>query len=251
MGIPYSGVSHITKALKFADESGVVLDGEITLKSKPEGMTDNEAFRIAAGIINSNKPNKEELKYTIFDIIPESDFTSSNPKIKYRSRRKFMDENAQRFLSDSVSVLPVLYHGKDKSVIPDLLKKMVSEDKEGLMMNLNAPYLKEKHKGLLKIKQFYTMDLRIIGFEEGKGFLQGTLGSIVMKFEGHTVKVGSGLTEEQRAWIWKKRKELLRKKALCEVKYKEISMDKNTGRRSLQFPTFVRIRTDKTTESDS
>lgn len=32
---------------------------------------------------------------------------------------------------------------------------------------------------------------------------------------------------------------------LCEVKYKEISYDKNTGAESLQFPVFISIRTDK------
>lgn len=32
---------------------------------------------------------------------------------------------------------------------------------------------------------------------------------------------------------------------LSEVKYKEISYDKNTGAESLQFPVFISIRTDK------
>ena len=53
----------------------------------------------------------------------------------------------------------------------------------------------------------------------------------------------SNITDEQRTELWKNRDDIIG--ALCEVKYKEISSDKNTGLESLQFPVFVRIRTDK------
>ena len=124
-------------------------------------------------------------------------------------------------------------------------KLAVKADKEGLMVNLDVPYQRKRHKGILKVKRFYTMDLEITGFEEGSGRLEGTLGSLVVDFKGNEVRVGSGFSDEQREEFWRNREELLG--ALCEVKYKEISKDKTSGAESLQFPVFVTLRRDKTT----
>ena len=133
--------------------------------------------------------------------------------------------------------------GTDQSKIPELLEQMVREDKEGLMVNLDVPYKRKRHNGILKVKRFYTMDLPIIGWERGTGRLSDTLGALVLDYKGSEVKVGSGFSDEQRAAFWTDRENLLGK--LCEVKYKEVSCDKTTGAESLQFPVFVAIRTDK------
>lgn len=243
-GVPYKGVEHITKVLAWADELGYVLDGELTLKDKGE-LSDNEAFRMATGILNSDDENKTSICYTIFDLIPVQDFESANPRLKYEERRFIMESMSVNLNTEYTSLLPVLYHGKDQSKIDVLLERMVAEDKEGLMLNTNCPYRRTRHKGILKIKRFYTMDLPIIGYEEGTGRLEGTLGAFVLNYKGNEVKVGSGFTDEQRAEFWANRDNITSEGCLCEVKYKEISSDKNTGLESLQFPVFVGLRNDK------
>ena len=115
-----------------------------------------------------------------------------------------------------VSVLPALYVGKDLTVVRKLLDKMVSEDKEGLMVNRDVPYKRKRHNGILKVKKFYTVDLKIVGFEEGSGRLDGTLGAIIADYKGTDVGVGSGFSDIQRDTIWKARDDLLGK--LVEVK---------------------------------
>ena len=240
-GFPYSGVEHITSALRWADENDIVLDGELTLKDKG-GLSDNEAFRVATGILNSDGVNKTGICYTIFDAIPRHDFESSEPMTTYFVRRNILSA----FKTDKpeyVSVLPVLYEGTDQSKIPELLDQMVREDKEGLMVNTDVPYRRTRHRGILKVKRFYTMDLPIIRCEEGSGRLSGTLGAFALDYKGNEVKVGSGFTDKQREEFWSRRDELVG--ALCEVKYKEVSYDKGTGLESLQFPIFVGLRTDK------
>lgn len=128
-------------------------------------------------------------------------------------------------------------------MIETLLDKMVEEDKEGLIVNLDTPYYRKRHSGILKVKRFYTMDLPIIACEEGSGRLAGILGAFVLQYKGNEVRVGTGFTNEQRISFWDNRDALLG--SLCEVKYKEISCDKNTGAESLQFPVFISLRTDK------
>ena len=241
-GLPYEGLGHITNVLNFEDDS-YVFDGELTLLDKGS-LSDNEAFRVATGIINSDAPYKTQICYTIFDVVPTKEFEKGRSSSSYRERRKVLDLMATILpLSDHVSILPVLYNGTDQSRIWELLEQMVREDKEGLIANLDVPYRRTRHNGILKVKEFYTMDLPIIGCNEGTGRLAGTLGALVLDFKGHEVKVGSGFSDEQRTEFWHNRDNLIG--VLCEVKYKEVSYDKSTGADSLQFPVFVGIRNDK------
>ena len=242
-GVAYKGLDDLISEIERLPLGAYVLDGELTLKDKGS-LSDNEAFRVATGILNSDDVNKTAICYTVFDIIPREDFDSDNPKIPYSERRKMLDIFS-KFVSDNgtLRVLPVLYQGDDQLVIDKLLEQMVAEDKEGLMLNTDVPYKRTRHKGILKIKRFYTMDLKIIGYEEGTGRLEGTLGALVLEYKGNTVKVGSGFTDEQRTELWANRNDIIG--SLCEVKYKEISSDKNTGLESLQFPVFVQMRFDK------
>lgn len=249
-GMPYKGLEHITDALSWLRVAGFVADGELTLKDKGD-LSDNEAFRVSTGILNSDNVNKTVICYTIFDMIPVKDFDALKPQVTYRYRRDILNQFAERIADTdgAVKVLPVLYHGTDQSKIEELLEQMVREDKEGLMINTDAPYRRARHKGILKVKRFYTMDLPIIRCEEGTGRLSGTLGAFVLKYKENEVKVGSGFTDEQREQFWNNRDDM--EGLLCEVKYKEISQDKGTGLESLQFPVFVGIRTDKTEVSYS
>ena len=241
-GVPYDGLDHITNVLNFEDDS-YVFDGELTLLDKGE-LSDNEAFRKATGIINSDTTHKTEICYTIFDVVPTQEFENGESSSSYRERRRVLDLMVDILpVSDHVFVLPVLYSGTDQSKIGELLDRMVEEDKEGLMVNLDVPYKRKRHSGILKVKKFYTMDLPIIECEEGSGRLAGTLGAFVLDYKGNEVRVGSGFTDEQRALYWRRRDELAG--VLCEVKYKEKSSDKNTCAESLQFPVFLSLRTDK------
>lgn len=244
-GMPYKGLEHITDALSWLRVAGFVADGELTLKDKGS-LSDNEAFRVATGVLNSDSVNKTVICYTIFDMIPVKDFDALKPQVTYKYRRDILNQFAERIADTdgAVKVLPVLYHGTDQSKIEELLEQMVREDKEGLMINTDAPYRRTRHKGILKVKRFYTMDLPISRCEEGTGRLSGTLGAFVLKYKENEVKVGSGFTDEQREQFWNNRDDM--EGLLCEVKYKEISQDKGTGLESLQFPVFVGIRTDKT-----
>lgn len=240
-GEVYRGLDHIVDSLSvFGDE--YVFDGELTLLNKGN-LSDNEAFRIATGIINSDSEHKTEICYTFFDVLPAAEFDSGQSSATYSERRAFLDSMSERFSDGFVRVLDVLYSGTDQQQISNLLDRMVREDKEGLMANLDVPYKCKRHNGILKVKRFYTMDLPIIRCEEGSGRLSGTLGSLVLDYHGNEVNVGSGFTDEQRDWYWERRDDLIG--ILCEVKYKEISRDKRTCTESLQFPVFVQLREDK------
>lgn len=242
-GVPFKGLEHITNEFAWDNTDSIVLDGELTLKDKGT-LSDNEAFRVATGIINSSDGDKTSICYTVFDMLPTCDFEKGESEATYSTRRQALSGIQMTLGEDSpVNILPVLYHGTDQSKIDEYLEQMVREDKEGLMLNLDVPYKCKRHSGILKVKRFYTMDLPITAYEEGSGRLAGTLGAFVLEYKGNEVRVGSGFTDEQRIEFWENREAL--PGTLCEVKYKEISYDKNTGAESLQFPVFICLRTDK------
>jgi DNA ligase-1 len=88
-----------------------------------------------------------------------------------------------------------------------------------------------------------TLDLEIVGFEEGEGRLVGTLGAILVRYKnGNTVKVGSGFSDRLRAELWRARGDFLGK--IAEIQYFEETTNADGGI-SLRFPVFKDFRLDK------
>lgn len=56
-GVPFDGLDHITNEFSPDVLDEFVFDGELTLRDK-NGLSDNEAFRIATGLVNSDSVDK-------------------------------------------------------------------------------------------------------------------------------------------------------------------------------------------------
>ena len=71
-GVPYTGLDDMLTELDVVSRGGtLVLDGELTLKDKC-GLSDNESFRKATGILNSDEPHKDNCccRFMISGAIP-------------------------------------------------------------------------------------------------------------------------------------------------------------------------------------
>lgn len=247
----FEGLDHIKNDLLALYDGDVkrrdslVFDGELIYKN-PEGMSDGEAFRFGTGLLNSDSKNKTGIKFVIFDVIPVVEFDCGKCAVPYQTRREWLNclraEIARKNL-ENIEIVPMVYEGIDQSVIPKWLDYAVAHGWEGLMLNTSVPYQRKRHNGCLKIKRFYTVDLRITAIEEGQNRLAGTMGALVVDYKGNELRVGSGFDDSTRAAVWANPDDYIGK--IVEVKYKEKSCDKKTGAESLQFPTFVRFRNDK------
>lgn len=247
----FKGLDHIKNdLLALYDEDASrrdawVFDGELIYKN-PERMSDGEAFRYGTGLLNSDNQDKAGIKFVIFDVIPVVEFDRGKCTIPYKIRRIGLNclraEITRKHL-ENIEIVPMVYEGKDQSVIPKWLDYAVEHDWEGLMLNTDVPYRRARHNGCLKIKRFYTVDLRITAIEEGQNRLAGTMGALVVDYKGNKLRVGSGFDDTTRAAVWANPDDYIGK--IVECKYKEVTMDKKTGLESLQFPTFVRFRDDK------
>lgn len=245
-GKKYTGVEHIINDLQqiclCLTNLHFVFDGELVRKNI-DNLSDSENFQIGCGIANSKAETKEELKLVIFDIITDKDFENGKSKLTYSERIKQIKaiKNVISELNiENLSVVDMFYEGTDQTQIWKWLDYAEEHDLEGVILNLDTPYECKRTKNLIKVKKFYTLDLEIIGYEQGGGRLSGTLGALVVDFKGNNVNIGSGFDDATRKLIWDNRDDYIGR--VIEIKYKEISCDKKTGLESLQFPIFQQVR---------
>ena len=243
----WTGLDHIMSDLKKLEVELPVwcLDGELVYKNE-EGLSDNDAFIKGTGILNSLDTDKSCIKYVIFDWISNRDFDKGVSHDSYKTRKESLvklSQDIQRLGIKNVEVVKFFYEGTDESKIGYWLNRVTNAGMEGVVVNYDVPYQCKRHSGILKAKRFYTIDLPILGFEAGNGRLSNTLGKVYVEYKENVVGVGSGFSDELRSEIWNNKRKYLG--SIIEVKYKNISKDKNTGMLSLQFPVFVRFRDDK------
>lgn len=250
-GKEFTGLDHILTDISrlFWNADEMVVDGEL-IRRNTDCIPDNENFRLTTGIINQEDADKSSIQFVIFDVLPKEEFLKGESKLTYRERIKWLtslrkiieieEAHGKDYVPGGLAIVDILYSGTDQSVIDVYLERMVNEDKEGLMLNRDAKYRRKRHNGILKIKRFYTVDLRIIDFEEGTGRLKGSLGAFVVRYKDNILNVGSGMSDEQRHTFWEERESLIDR--VIEVRYKEESRDKETSKPSLQFPIFVQLR---------
>lgn len=250
-GKEYKGLEHIIKDLINMGYENMFVDGELLYKNK-EGLSDSEAFQKGTGIAMSKDGDKSQLKLVVFDMFPLDEFNSGKSKLSYFDRKhtylKEFSENLKQHPTENLELVQIVYEGTDRSEIWKWLDYAEEHDWEGCMVNTDSPYECKRTKTLMKVKKFFDTSLKVIDVEEGTGRNKGRLGAIVCKYYDNTVKCGSGFSDEQRDYFWNHKDEILDK--IVDIKYKEVTTDKKTGLKSLQFPTFISIRFDKSIPDD-
>lgn len=235
----YIGLDHIKADIeKIPNAKDYVFDGELIYKNN-EGLSDSDAFQKGTGIANNKSKNKEELKLVIFDVLPKEEFDNKISKDTYKVRKQCL-LHLKQYETENIKIVQMFYEGTDQSEIWKWLNYCEEHDMEGCMLNLDAPYECKRTKSLMKVKKFYDLDLRIIGYEEGTGRNKGRLGAFIVDYKGNHVKVGSGYNDDERVHFANHRNEYIGR--VITVKYKEVTTDKKTGLESLQFPIYCGLR---------
>ncbi|MEG1142280.1 MAG: hypothetical protein RSE41_07540 [Clostridia bacterium] len=245
---------------KFYSRQGQPIEGLIELieefKKMPIGIYDGEL--VALGNFETSKEKfqatmqrsrvkgiKKGLKMVCFDYIENIESFNigidTTPCFLRKSKLKAIIPKSL----NHIEYLEPLFEGTfEENILNSLMEKIKEKNEEGLMINLaTAPYECKRTKNLLKVKEFYTVDLKIVDIQEGTNRNIGKLGALVVEYKGHKVGVGSGFTDYQREQLWKLgKKELLGK--IVEVRFFEETNNQDGGI-SLRFPTFIRMRFDK------
>ena len=240
-GKEFLGLNQIESTLKQMNLQGYMLDGEL-IRINSDNLPSDENFKLTTSIVSSKDEDKQGLEYIIFDIVPLEDYKKRECNLIFAKRKKII--NQLIIENNFIKKVPVYKITKSVDEIYEILAQVEAEGQEGLMLNTLTGLYKfgKRSNDLLKVKTFNTCDIFCTGVEEGDGKYAGTLGAILCDYKGYKLKVGSGLTEEQRQYFWDHPSKIINK--IVEIKYFEESSDKD-GNLSLRFPVFVQVRDDK------
>jgi len=218
-----------------------VLDGEIVGESFQTLM--RQAHR-------KSDAQTEGMVYHIFDIIPLEDFERGFWNAQQHKRLEILDRATQPLLeqTDCLRIMPGLEVDLDSGEGHDIMNRFaqdaVTAGYEGIMIkDVGAPYECRRTSFWMKWKPTITVDLNIVGFEEGTGRNKNRLGAIICEGVDNgrdiRVNVGSGLSDSDRDEYWNARADLVGR--VVEVQADAVTQNQD-GSYSLRFPRFVRFR---------
>ena len=224
----------------FDKNNGIVLDGEIVGESFQALM--KQAQR------KTNAETKD-MTYYVFDWIPLEDFERGYWNAQQHKRTKLLESHRELFEStESVRIMPGIEVDLATAEGHDVMRRFatdaVASGYEGIMIkDIDAPYECKRSSFWMKWKPVITVDLNIVGFEQGTGRNQGRLGAIICEGvdddRNIRVNVGSGLSDDDRDQYWTDRDYLLGR--VVEVAADAVTQNQD-GSYSLRFPRFVRFR---------
>jgi DNA ligase-1 len=233
-------LNRIKHRISLETKGPFVLDGEIVGESFQALM--KQAQR-------KSDVQTKDMTYYIFDVIPLADFERGHWNAQQHKRTLMLSINQEHIESEpNLRVMPGMDVDLSTAEGQDIMRRFandaVVDGFEGIMIkDLAAPYECRRSTFWMKWKPVMTVDLNIVGFEEGTGRNAGRLGAIVCEGVDNDrnirVNVGSGLSDADRDEYWSARDDLLGR--VVEVAADAVTQNQD-GSYSLRFPRFMRFR---------
>jgi DNA ligase-1 len=222
-------------------EHAWVFDGEVMSASFQDLM--KQVHR------KSNVQSADAVLY-LFDNLSLEDFRAGGSQVPQRVRSQVLSTWYAEFelMLPNVRILQSevvdLSTEQGRTRFAAFNNQAIADGFEGVMLkDLNAGYECKRSTAWLKLKPVITVDLTVIGVEEGTGKNAGRLGALVCSgdFDGKTICVntGTGFTDTDRDQIWMMRNQVIGQ--VVEVKADAVTQNQD-GSFSMRFPRFERWR---------
>lgn len=137
---------------------------------------------------NGTTDNWSEVKYVIFDLVSEKPYIERIKKL--RSSVK-INKHVDIINTDRIS--------KDKNIDYWLNEFTINVPGEGIIIrDPESPYIFGRSKSILKVKPIESVEVEVIGIEEGHGRNEGVMGALICKLGNMKFRVGTGFSDEDR-----------------------------------------------------
>jgi DNA ligase-1 len=173
-GKPWLNIAHILEDLEYFFEihPDVVLDGELY----NHDLKDD--FEKIISLVRKQKPTDQQrleaselVQFHCYDYVE----TVMNESYSYRKDQLCTSD----MYSECVKFVPTTLVVEDQAQIQHQLN--LDEGYEGSILRLDGPYQCKRSYNLQKFKDFHDDEATIIGYVDGKGKREGTLGKFLMQ----------------------------------------------------------------------
>lgn len=174
------------------DLPDMILDGE---------MDSVEGFYETVGGAR-RKDGQGEFVLRLFDAVPLAPFKAGSSNVSWGQRCDVARRLAQVLNTSTITFTPGIECHTDEQV-RHVYEHARSKDHEGIIVKQpDAPYECKRGYHWMKIKSRATVDIPVIGCEEGTGKYVGMLGAVICDLEGKEVRVGTGFSDKERQSLW-------------------------------------------------
>lgn len=227
-----------------------VLDGELC-KIDANG---DEDFQSVMKEIRKKDYSIKECCYQVFDVLTYDEFRLGKTHDPFANRLALLCKLNEAYTMHPHSDCWVKPLKQERLTCPADFDRWAgyveAGNWEGFMLRKDVPYQSGRTKDLLKVKKFEDFEVRVDSIEIGKMSTslpgQGNVEyegvtALHITYEGNDVKVGAGLSREQRI-AWMNDPSLIVGKVIT-VKYFERTVNQQ-GKISLRFPTLKVVHGD-------
>ena len=213
-----------------------ILDGEMCLVDE----NGDEHFDWIMKEITRKNHTIENPCYQVFDLLNDDWFYGRETSENFGDRLHTLCETWYQTQPTHIRVAEQ-ERITSQEIFDKWQEKAKDGDWEGLMIRKDVPYEGKRTSNLLKIKAMQDAEYIVEGVINGKAtYNEGgvkeydIISALMIRHKGNLVKVGSGLSKEQRIGWYSRPDEIIGK--VITVQYFEESKDSKTGEYSLRFP---------------
>jgi DNA ligase-1 len=161
------------------------LDGEL--------WTKRSDFENTVSIVTRNEPDDRwnDVRYNVFEV-PN---TSGGLMSRLKKLQKYLDSYQDTPIRIIEQVLI-----RDKMHMEQFHEDVRRMGGEGVVVrDPNVPYYTGRDMRALKVKSYLDDECIVAGYIPGKGQLTGKIGALECDWQGHRIRIGSGLNEKTRS----------------------------------------------------
>ena len=221
-----------------------ILDGEMCLVDE----NGDEHFDWIMKEITRKNHTIENPCYQVFDLLNDDWFYGRETSENFGVRLHTLCETWYQTQPEHIRVAE-----QERITSQEIFDKWQEKAKdgnwEGLMIRKDVPYEGKRTGNLLKIKAMQDAEYVVEGVINGKAtYNEGgakeydIISALMIRHKGNLVKVGSGLSKEQRIGWYSRPDEIIGK--VITVQYFEETKDSKTGEYSLRFPVLKYVYED-------